>query len=76
MQILYFILVFFLGVLTGSVLLTRVLMRYSRRTGTIFVTDAQGMKTFLLELNDDPEKIEDKNLVIFRVEKGAPDNRE
>lgn len=76
MQILYFILVFFVGVTMGFFLRTQVLMRYSRRTGTIFVTDAQGMKTFLLELNEDPENIEDKDLVIFKVEKGAPDNRE
>lgn len=75
MLVLYFILVFWAGVITGFFLRTWVLMRYSRRTGTIFVTDAEGIKTFLLELNEDPENIEDKDLVIFRVKKNAPNNR-
>ena len=76
MEILYGFLIYIFGLYMGAVAVLVFTRRGKRSTGTIFVTDENGIKTFLLELNDDPEVIENKKIVVFGVKKNAPADRE
>lgn len=76
MEILYGFLIYIFGLYMGAIAILVFTRRGKRSTGTIFVTNDKGIKTFLLELNDDPEIIENKKIVVFDVKKNAPADRE
>ena len=76
MEYLYFILTFYVGMFCGYALRNWVLRRMAIRKGVIFVTDEQGLRSFYLQLEEDPDTIEDQNIAIFRVNKEADNKRE
>jgi len=53
MEILYGFLIYIFGLYMGAIAILVFTRRGKRSTGTIFVTNDKGIKTFLLELNDD-----------------------
>lgn len=69
-EILLLILVFIIGVLSGYI--CRVfIVRKAGYAGIILVTEDEEKKIFSLELNQDPDDLEDRDEVIFRVSKQA-----
>jgi hypothetical protein len=67
-EILLLILAFILGVLFGYICRVYI-VRYSGYGGTIIVTETEDTKTFSLEVNSDPDDLEDKDEIIFKVSK-------
>ena len=59
MEYLYFILTFYVGMFCGYALRNWVLRRMAIRKGVIFVTDEQGLRSFYLQLEEDPDTIEE-----------------
>jgi hypothetical protein len=66
MEILLFILIFYAGVFAGFGMKTWLYSRYSY-SGTINVTKGVDKTLYLLELDDDPEELETKKEVVFKV---------
>jgi hypothetical protein len=66
LEIVLLVIVFSVGTLLGYI--CRVfLVRKMGYTGTILVTEAEDKKIFTLELNDDPDNLQDEDEVIFKV---------
>jgi hypothetical protein len=69
-EILLIILAFNLGIFSGYI--CRVfIVRKAGYSGIILVTEDEERKIFSLELNEDPEVLEDRDEVIFKVSKQA-----
>lgn len=66
MNIIFYILTFCLALMLGF-LIAKLLGRRTESSGSIVITKNEGRTLYMLELDDNPEKIEFKKKIVFKV---------
>ena len=67
MEILIYVLIFLAGVSIGFLVKKGVFSKNSRHSGTILVSKDEGKLTYSLELDENPEELQFKKEVVFKV---------